>query len=171
MEAEQDLFPIIKIWGIQKGFCAQQPHRVLLSIDSNANFFWRHSHRHTRNNILPVIWVSLSPENLTITPWVFSVKCVMISQRSFLKHDIRSPQVAQCWKNLPANAGDARGVSLISESGRSPGGGHGNSLQYSCLENLMDRGAWQAAVHGVTQNRTQLKRLSTQGWMTSDAGS
>ena len=49
----------------------------------------------------------------------------------------------------------------IPGSGRSPGGGHGNPLQYSCLENPMDRGAWQAAVHGVTKSQTRLKRLST----------
>ena len=47
-------------------------------------------------------------------------------------------------------------------SGRSPGGGHGNRLQYSCLENPMDRGAWWATVHGVTKSQTRLKRLSTQ---------
>ena len=41
------------------------------------------------------------------------------------------------------------------------GGGHGNPLQYSCLENPMDRGAWRATVHGVTKSRTRLKRLST----------
>ena len=46
-------------------------------------------------------------------------------------------------KILPANAGDIRDAGLIPGSGRSPGGGHGNSLQYSCLENLMDRGAWR----------------------------
>ena len=51
-------------------------------------------------------------------------------------------------KNQPANAGDA---SLIPGSGRSPGGGHGSPLQYSCLENLMDGGAWWATVHGVIQ--------------------
>jgi len=45
-------------------------------------------------------------------------------------------------KNLPANAEDVRGVGLIPKSGRSPGGGHGNLLQYSYLENPMDRGAW-----------------------------
>ena len=60
-------------------------------------------------------------------------------------------------KNLPANAGDRRNADLISESGRSPGGGHGNPLQYSCLENPMDRGAWQATVHGVAKS---WKRLS-----------
>ena len=51
-------------------------------------------------------------------------------------------------KNPPANAGDVRHVSSIPESGRSPGGGHGNPLQYSCLENPMDRGAWRVTVHG-----------------------
>ena len=52
-------------------------------------------------------------------------------------------------KNPPANAGDTRDAGLIPESGRSPGRGNGNPLQYSCLENLMDRGAWWAIVHGV----------------------
>ena len=50
-------------------------------------------------------------------------------------------------KNPPANAGDIRDVGSIPGSGSSPGGGHGNPLQYSCLENLMDRGAWRATVH------------------------
>ena len=48
----------------------------------------------------------------------------------------------------------------IPESGRSPGGGHGNPLQYSCLENPMDRGAWWATVHVVTKSQTELQRLS-----------
>jgi len=60
-------------------------------------------------------------------------------------------------QNLPANAGDIRDAGLISGSGKSPGGGHGNPLQYSCLENPMDRGAWQATVHRVTKNWTLLK--------------
>ena len=68
----------------------------------------------------------------------------------------RASQVALVVKNLPANAGDARGVGFIPESGRSPGVGNGNPLQYSCLENSMDRGAWQARVHGVTKSWTQL---------------
>ena len=59
-------------------------------------------------------------------------------------------------KNVSANAGDAREIGLIPGLGRSPGGGHGNPLQYSCLENPMDRGAWQAAVHGVAKSQTQL---------------
>ena len=57
-------------------------------------------------------------------------------------------------KNPPANAGDGRDVGLIPGSGRSPGGGNGNLLQYSCLENPMDRGAWQATVHRVAKSWT-----------------
>ena len=60
-------------------------------------------------------------------------------------------------KNLPANAGDLRDAGLIPGLGRSSGGGHGNPPQYSCLENPMDRGAWQVTVHGVTQSQTELK--------------
>jgi len=64
-------------------------------------------------------------------------------------------------KNPPANAGDVRDAGLIPGSGRSPRGGLGNLPKYSCLENPMDRGAWQAIVHGVTKSQTRLKRLST----------
>ena len=59
-------------------------------------------------------------------------------------------------KDLPANAGDTGDMDLILGSGRFPGVGNGNTLQYSCLENSMDRGAWQAKVHGVTKSWTQL---------------
>ena len=59
-------------------------------------------------------------------------------------------------KNLPANAGDVRDEGLIPGSGRSPGGGHGNPLQYSCLENPINREAWGAAVHGVARVRHDL---------------
>ena len=64
--------------------------------------------------------------------------------------------------NLPANTGDIRkGVQSLDWED-SPGGRNGNQLQYSCLENPMDRGAWWATVHGVAKSCTQLKRLSTQ---------
>ena len=59
-------------------------------------------------------------------------------------------------KNLPDNAGDIRDVGLIPVSGRSPGEGNGTPLQYSCLENPMDRGAWWATVHGVAKKLTRL---------------
>ena len=64
-------------------------------------------------------------------------------------------------KNLPASAEDVRDVGSIPGSGRSPEGGHGNLLQYSCLENSMDRGTWWATVHRVAQSQTRLKQLSS----------
>ena len=65
--------------------------------------------------------------------------------------------VALVIENPPANAGDIRAVGLLPGSGRSPGGGHGNPLQYSCLENPKDRGAWWATVHSVAKCQTRLK--------------
>ena len=67
---------------------------------------------------------------------------------------LQASQVALVVKNPPANAGDIRDVSLIPGSGRSPGGGHNNPLKYSCLENPMDREAWQATVHRVAKSGT-----------------
>ena len=65
-------------------------------------------------------------------------------------------QVVLMVKNLPANPGDIRDVGSIPGSGRSPGRGNGNPLQYSCLEASMDRGAWWATVHGVVKSQAQL---------------
>ena len=62
-------------------------------------------------------------------------------------------------KNLPANAGDRGDVGSIPGSGRCPGEGHGNPLQYSCLENPTDKGAWQATVHGVTESQTHTETV------------
>ena len=72
-------------------------------------------------------------------------------------YKLQASQVALVVKNLSANAGDLRDADLISGLGRSPGGGHGNPLQYSCLENPMDRGAWWATVYGASKSQTQLK--------------
>ena len=63
--------------------------------------------------------------------------------------------------NLPANAEETRDPSLIRGWGKSPGGGNGNPLQYACLENHMDRGAWWATVHKVAKSWTRLKELNT----------
>jgi len=57
-------------------------------------------------------------------------------------------------KNPPANSGDTGDTSLIPRSRRSPGGGNGNPLQYSCLKSPKDREAWRATAHGVTKSRT-----------------
>ena len=73
----------------------------------------------------------------------------------------RASQAALVVKNPPDNAGDIRDVGLIPKLGRFPEEGNGNPLQYSCLENPMDRGGWQAIVHGVAKSWTQLKQLST----------
>ena len=62
-------------------------------------------------------------------------------------------------KNPPANAGDIRNAGLTLGWGRSPGGEHGNPFQCSCLENPMDREAWQATVHRVSKSWIQLKQL------------
>ena len=66
-------------------------------------------------------------------------------------------QVVLIVKNPPASAGDTRDKGSIPGSERSPGEGHGNPLQYSCLENPMDRGAWRATVHRGAKSRTRLK--------------
>ena len=62
--------------------------------------------------------------------------------------------------NLPASAGDIRDLGLIPRWGRSPGGGRGNPLRYSCLQSPMDREAWLATIHRLTQCQTQLKQQS-----------
>ena len=71
------------------------------------------------------------------------------------------PQLVLVVKNLPANSKGVRDTGLSPPSGRSPGGGHRNPLEYSCLENPVDRGAWRATVHKVAKSQTQLKWLST----------
>ena len=71
-------------------------------------------------------------------------------------------------KNSHANAGDTRDVGSIPGSGRSPGEENGNPLQYSCLENPVDRGASWATVHGVAKRWTRLKRLNTHTQIVKD---
>ena len=83
---------------------------------------------------------------MTLTEWFLT--------QHHVKGFIEISQVVLVVKNPPANAGDARDAGSIPRSGRSPGGGHGNPLQYSCQENPMDGGAWWAAVHGVAESDT-----------------
>ena len=66
----------------------------------------------------------------------------------------RVSQMVLLVKDPPANAGDIRDVGSIPRSGKIPGIGNGNSLQYSCLENSLDRGAWQATVHTAAESQT-----------------
>ena len=72
----------------------------------------------------------------------------------------RASQVALVVKNLPASAEDIKSRGFDPWVGQIPGAGNGNPLQYSCLENPMDRGAWRATVHGVAMSWIRLKRLS-----------
>ena len=65
-------------------------------------------------------------------------------------------QVVLVVKNPPTNVADIRDAGSVPGLGRSPGGGHGNPLHYSCQENPMDRGTWQTTDHGVTESQTQL---------------
>ena len=73
---------------------------------------------------------------------------------------MRASQLVLEVKNLPHNAGDKRDAGLIPELERSPRGGYGNPLQYSCLENPIDRGTWWAIVHRVAKNQTRLSNLA-----------
>ena len=68
-----------------------------------------------------------------------------------LRKDLEASQIVLVVKNQPANAGDLRDMGSIPGSRKSLGGEHGNTLQYSCLENPMDKGAWQATVHWVAE--------------------
>ena len=85
--------------------------------------------------------------------------CLGAASSSFAEQYPKIPGSEE--KNLPAYAGDTRDAGLIPGLGRSRGEGNGNPLQYSCLENPMDGGAWQARVHMVAKSRTRLKRLSS----------
>ena len=86
---------------------------------------------------------------------------VMMTSVSLHFLPIVSEWVAELVKNLPANARDARDLGLIPVLGRSPGTGNGNPLQYSCLGNPMDRGAWQATVHGVAKSQDTTEHICT----------
>ena len=89
------------------------------------------------------------------------ITCQILYRYRYGYRYIWAPKVALVVKKTTANAGDIRNMGLIPGLGRSPGGGHDNPLQYSCLENPMDRGAWWATVYRVTKSQTQLKHLST----------
>ena len=96
---------------------------------------------------------SIFPDSLTNETHYFKLLC-----QSYFTW---ASQLVLVVKKPPANAGDTRDAGLIPGSGRSPGEGNGNPLQYSCLENLMDREVRRATVHRVTRRWIRLKQLST----------
>ena len=104
---------------------------------------WTHTH-------------ALESEVLTTGPPRKSLTISLLLFLPFPVFDKWTSQVVLVVKNPLANAGDLRGAGLSPGSGRSPGGGHGNTLQDSCLENPMDRGAWQATVYEVAKSWTRL---------------
>ena len=87
----------------------------------------------------------------------------MESRRKCIYVYVWASQVALVVKNPPATVGDVIDVGSIPGSGRCPGGGHGNPLQYSFLENLMHRGAWQATVHGIAKRLNRSNLACTHG--------
>ena len=97
-------------------------------------------------------WECKSLHSLWKTVWRFLKKLKI--EQDYPKIHRQASQVVLVVKNLPDNAGDIRDAGLIPGLGRSPGGGHGKPLQYSCLRNPMDRGAWRATVPEVTKNQT-----------------
>ena len=90
------------------------------------------------------------------SPVGVSIRC---SRNTSIRHlkTFGASQVLLMVKNLPARAGDVRDKGSVFGLGRSPGEGHGNPLQDSCLENPMDRGAWWTTVHRTAKSRTSLK--------------
>ena len=100
-------------------------------------------------HVFPLTKLSPSPSIVLKGEYYFLLIGIIIKEGS--------SQVALVVKNGPSNTGDVRDSGLIPRSGRSPGGGH---VQYSCLDNPMDRGAWRAMVHRVRKSQTQLKQLS-----------
>ena len=109
-------------------------------------------------------WVQVSSPHLIYSKWILQF-CL----NSWIRHTTLIALLLNSWlkpywgfpgssvvKNLPANAGDEGDTGSILESERSSGGENGNPLQFSCLENPMDRGAWWATVHGVTKSQTWL---------------
>ena len=114
-----------------------------------------------------IMWASVKKEcEITLYEWLENMK---ISQSLFSytvakRHSLQKKKKVLLWwlsgKESTCNVGAPGDEGLILGFGRSPGGEHGNPLQYSCLENPMDRGAWQAIAHRVTKSQTWLKRLS-----------
>ena len=149
------------------------PHQVLLQQTSHLPFIKRcavmKQYRRKQMQSFPSL---RETKHLLADSWIFGLfrnnisKNILFFSLTGIYHTRHgcisgASQVALLVKNRPANAGDIRNSDSIPGLGRSPGGGHSNPLQYSCLENPLDRGAWWATVHGVAKRQTWVKGLST----------
>ena len=119
-------------------------------------YYWINKKIH--NQALVFLMSEAEQNDFLFTMSLYTHNC----QNTVIFPQWQASQVALVVKTLPANAGDIRDVGLIPGSERSPKGEHGNPLQYSCLENPMDRGAWWAAVHGIA------KKLDMTEWLNSN---
>ena len=120
---------------------------------------WSHELQHARPpcpSPTPGVYSNSCPLSQWCHPTISSSVIPFSPAFSLSQHQGLFQGIAQLVKNLPTRVGDKRDVGLILGSRRSLGGGNGNPLQYSCLKNSMDRGAWQVTVHGVTRVRHDL---------------
>ena len=133
------------------------PHLLFTCLISSSPIFSfiHFNHRHSGLHLGPIHLLGLYPLQLLNHPtsWVFTPVSLLPDKYIHTHMGFPGGTVA---KNLPANAGDTIDSGLIPGSGRSPRVGNGNPLQFSCLENSLDRGAWLATVHGVTKSQTRL---------------
>ncbi|KAM9700771.1 centromere protein P isoform 2-T2 [Dama dama] len=105
-------------------------------------------------------FVSRAEEKRDLLMFFRSLRC-FVEWCDYRKRTFKHFKAPLVMKNPSANAGEVRHTGLIPGLGRSPGGGHTNPLQYSCVENLVDRGAWQATVHGVAKSWTRLSNFTS----------
>ena len=117
------------------------------------------NHIQVRSQSRSVLPLNYGEEDEVIKMFFFS--CNWYVKKDFFYHSKWASQVALVVKKLTINVGGIRDLDSIPVSGKFPGKGHGNPLQYCCPENPMDRGPWRATVHRVAQSKTQLKQLST----------
>ena len=111
----------------------------------------------------PALQADYLPTELSGNPGVEKFVCLFVLKRHLWIKERGFPG-GSVVKNLPANAGDAGDTCSNLESGRSPRGRNGNPLQYSCLENPIDREAWWVTIHGVTKSWTKWSRQREEHW-------
>ena len=110
----------------------------------------------------PPVPIPVRLQEATVTYKILSISSPICQDRPGALSPFQRCPGGNVVKSPPANAGDVRDTGLVPRLGRSPGGGLGNPIQYSCPETPMDRGAWRDTVHRVSKSQARLKGLSTQ---------